>query len=170
MHALGTEKARISEAGRGHDSRKGRQDRHRTELRGYRALRGRVSAGNKSKINPPILAATQPSASPPATPTPHGYTVPAAAPHSAGPPQSGPPKTPSKPPPLPPDYQTDDATHPSNRKYTQLVQPSCSICRPAAWGVLALSLGPVFDDDVFAECRSSGDLLLSLFPSISPRP
>ena len=30
---------------RGHDSRKGRQDRHKTELRGYRALRGRVLAG-----------------------------------------------------------------------------------------------------------------------------
>ena len=32
-------------AKRGHDCRQGRQDRHKTELRGYRALRGRVLAG-----------------------------------------------------------------------------------------------------------------------------
>ena len=42
MHALGSREARISKAEGGHDSRKGRQDRHKTELRGYRALRGRV--------------------------------------------------------------------------------------------------------------------------------
>ena len=44
-----------------------------------------LATGNKSRENRPILAATQPSASPPATPTPRGCTAPAAAPHSAGP-------------------------------------------------------------------------------------
>ena len=45
MHALGSREARISKTERGHDSRQGRQDRHKTELRGYRALRCRVLAG-----------------------------------------------------------------------------------------------------------------------------
>ena len=45
MHALGNEKARISKAEEGQGSRKGHQDRHKTELQGYRALRGRVLAG-----------------------------------------------------------------------------------------------------------------------------
>ena len=45
MHALGSGEAKISKAERGHDSRQGRQDCHKTELRGYRALRGRVLAG-----------------------------------------------------------------------------------------------------------------------------
>ena len=44
-HAQGRSKTAIQEAERGHDSRQGRQDRHKTELRGYRALRCRVLAG-----------------------------------------------------------------------------------------------------------------------------
>ena len=45
MHNQGRIKTSIQEAKRGHDNRQGRQDRHKTELRGYRALRGRVLAG-----------------------------------------------------------------------------------------------------------------------------
>ena len=45
MHNQGRSKISIQEGERGRDSRQGRQDRHKTELRGYRALRGRVLAG-----------------------------------------------------------------------------------------------------------------------------
>ena len=45
MHNQGRSKTSIQEGERGHGSRKGRQDRHKTELRGYRALRCRVSVG-----------------------------------------------------------------------------------------------------------------------------
>ena len=45
MHVKGSSKASTRKGKRGEGSRTGRQDRHKTELQGYRALRGRVQAG-----------------------------------------------------------------------------------------------------------------------------
>ena len=63
----GTRKPESARPGEGTTAAKSHQDRHKTELGGYRALRAgyQLATGNKSKINPPILAATQPSAAPP---------------------------------------------------------------------------------------------------------
>ena len=45
MHSQGSSTASIRKGKREQGSRKGRQDRHKTGLRGYRALQGRVLAG-----------------------------------------------------------------------------------------------------------------------------